>query len=359
MKTRSIILLTTIASICMVTVIVIGCKKDSDPEPLKENKIKAWVVGDQDSTTYGMILYTEDGGESWVRQGQGSPALQGIDVNDIYVIDSANVWAVCSRNVIIRTTDGGKTWNRVPAPSNPADPGLFSIFVANNNRIWISGAHGVVYKSDNDGNNWTVFDTNFFQSGFMQGIHAITPDIVYVVGQHGTGLNARGFIAITRDAGTSWDTIAPPDDYNKWWWIGVKATNTDNVIIHGQLGHYTISQDNGLTWKNDSIMKSGCQSQDMNDLVMVSPLIFWCAGDNYILKTTNGGSSWMKQSSDSSPFCPYQVSIDAINDQTAIIVWENAGGENIGKIQKTTDGGNTWTLKLEIGSRLKKVSYVH
>lgn len=292
----------------------------------------------QDSTTYGMILHTEDGGETWVRQGQGSSALQGIDVIDLFVLDSSNVWAVCSHNTLIRTTDGGLTWNQVPTPANSLDPDLSSISFADKNTIWISGYQGVIYKSTNAGSSWTVFDPNLFHHAYLQGIHAITPSIIYAAGQD--SLFIKGMIAVTYNAGISWDTILLQDDYNHWKWIGMTATNTDNVIIYGQEGHYTISHDNGSTWQNDTVLDPGYGSGDINGLVMVTPLIFWTACDNLVEKTTDGGNSWEKQTAQPIAFSQFMLGIDAINDQTAIAVLHPTTNHN-GRIFKTSDGGKT------------------
>jgi hypothetical protein len=51
-----------------------ACKKEEDnPSPVK--KKYAWAVGTTDSTGYGMILFSPDGGETWQRQGESSSAL--------------------------------------------------------------------------------------------------------------------------------------------------------------------------------------------------------------------------------------------------------------------------------------------
>jgi len=359
MKLRLLILLATVTTIGVIALNLSGCKKKSSTEPTETIKVKAWVVGVQDSTTYGMILHTEDGGETWVRQGQGSPVLQGIDVNNLYVLDSANVWAVCSHNTLIRTTDGGLTWTKVLTPSNSLYPDLSSISFVGTNTIWISGDNGTVYNSNNAGNSWTVFDSSFFCKGLMQGIYAITPNTVYVVGQYNLLTeNTRGFIAVTQNAGSTWDTISLPNNYNQWWWIGVKATSTNNIIIYGKWGHYSMSNNNGLTWANDSVVESGMLgSGDINCLVMVTPTIFWAACDDLIEETTNDGSNWKIQSAQPS-FSPYMLGIDAINNQTALTVY-HAQNSNFGRIYKTIDGGNTWSLKLQIDCELNKVSYVH
>ena len=357
MKSKLLILSATFAAIGVIALNLTACKKKSTPGPPEVTKVKAWAVGDQDTITkHGMILRTEDGGESWVRQGKDSPALQGVDVNDLVVLDSVTVLAVCTHNTLIRTTDGGLTWNQVPTPANPFNPALSSISLLDGNTIWISGYNGVVYKSTDSGNSWTVFDPNLFFNGYMQGIHAITADLVYVAGQYDAPHGKRGIIALTRNAGNSWDTISLMNNYNQWWWIGAKATSPNNVIVFGQKGHYSISHDNGSSWQNDSITKSEGAPQDINCLVMVTPQVFWCACDDDVYKTTDGGNTWEMQLTKATTLM--LVGIDAINDQFAMIVWQ-CEMPQASTIQKTTDGGKTWTVKYETGFWLHKIAFVH
>ena len=76
--------------VASLLIIINGCKKDDDePNPAPVQKKLAWVVGDADSTNYGMILFSSDGENTWVRQGEGSTALQGIDVNDVCIVDGS------------------------------------------------------------------------------------------------------------------------------------------------------------------------------------------------------------------------------------------------------------------------------
>jgi len=76
-----------------------SCIKNDDPVP-DELKKYAWVAGSVDSTGYGMILYSADGGENWERQGEENPSLLGVHVLDIWAVDDQTVWAVGSGNVI-------------------------------------------------------------------------------------------------------------------------------------------------------------------------------------------------------------------------------------------------------------------
>ena len=62
-------------SILMISILfsISSCKKNNDnndPDFPEKNKY-AWVSGEVDSTGSGMILFTPDAGETWVRQGRG------------------------------------------------------------------------------------------------------------------------------------------------------------------------------------------------------------------------------------------------------------------------------------------------
>ncbi|MFH1936040.1 MAG: YCF48-related protein [Bacteroidota bacterium] len=345
-------------SVFLIMLAVDGCKKKEIP-PVERTPV-AWVVGQQDSTTYGMILYSADGGDTWARQGQGSPVLQGIDVIDVWALDEQNVWAVCSDNTVIRSTDAGQHWVLVPTPPNPSSPNLCSISILNNINIWISGEHGVVYHSADAGNTWTVFDTNFFHRGLMQGICAITSQVIYVVGQWGfLKGDTRGFIARTMDAGVTWDSITPGDDYNRNLWIGVSATDPQHVIVYGGRSHYTYTLNGGVIWNNDSVPGGGGGGQppDINHLIMLDSQTWWGAFDmDNIFFTDDNGLSWTSQNS-VGPQNMYLVGIDAFSDQMALITGQSAGYPPAGKILKTTNGGALWEMTYSCRSILNKVRF--
>ena len=90
--------------IMMIALIaVVSCSQDEDNPISPERKKIAWACGFKDSTGYGMILYSADSGETWVRQGQGSDALKDADITDIWAVDENDIWAVGYQNTILRT----------------------------------------------------------------------------------------------------------------------------------------------------------------------------------------------------------------------------------------------------------------
>ena len=337
--------------------ILAGCSKASEnPQPV-EKKPYAWIAGACDSSGYGMILFSADGGDTWTRQGEKNPVLQGIDVCDIWAVDEHTVWAVCAENVILKTADGGKTWVQVPAPFQEKHPRLSAICIVNKTNVWISGSEGAVYNSTDDGATWTVFETNTFHNGLMQGIWAISSQKVYVAGGVGSTGKMRGFIAFTLDGGHTWDSVVPANDYNRHEWIGV-ASYGNTVVVYGGKAHYVVSADGGATWKNDSVpLTGGIGGADINHLVMVNPQTWWGAFDlSEIFLTTNGGAAWESQPGVNNG--EFNVGIDTFDGQLAITVGELSGWPRRGSVQKTSDGGKTWKNIHTYHSTLSKVSFI-
>ena len=361
MKTKKNLVLFFLFAMASLMVIPYGCKKKNDAQESTPAKKKyAWVVGVPDSTTYGMILFSPDGGDTWLRQGEGSAALQGISLYDVWAVDTNFVWAVGSNSSILKTNDGGKTWVRITSPQIPPATDFQSISMVGHNDIWISGESGTVIHSRDAGNTWTIFDTTFFHNGLMQGIHAINSQTVYVVGGFPVTNGVRGFIARTADGGQTWDSIIPENNYNRHEWIGVKAADMNHIVVYGGQSYYTFSKDAGATWENDSVPNTGgggTGGADINCLAMLDAQTWWGAFDyDDIFITTDNGTSWTKQSS-AGPGGMWLYGIDYYDRNLAVIVALSSDSPT-GKIIKTSNGGKVWELKYNSRSGLFKVSYI-
>lgn len=338
--------------IILAGLFLVNCKQSDPPEPPDQTKVVAWAVGAMDTNNVGVILYTDDAGETWRRQGD-TTMFRGVDINGIWAIDQQNAWIVCSDNQIYRTINGGESWIPILPPDIPGNPDLFSISILNNTTLWICGDRGTVYNSTDAGNTWTVYDTTSFRHGLMQGIHVITDNIVYVAGELTKEIGTWGFLARTLNGGITWDSISLPGNYNQYAWIGVTATDSNHVIVYGQTGHFSVTYNGGNTWMNGEQVSPS----DINSLVMLSPDAYWAACDyDKIFKTFDGGEIWIEQSS-AGPSESFLVGIDTYYTQTALIVGQSAGFQAAGKILKTTDGGNHWYLRHVSPSNLYKVAF--
>lgn len=111
-----------------------------------DNDKRGWVVG-----AGGTILKTEDGGETWTRQRSSISAT-------LYHVDfrGEQGWAVGERSTILRTTDGGQHWLLMSAPVRAT---LLSVQFVNEDEGWIVGRGGVILRSGDGGQTWIQQET--------------------------------------------------------------------------------------------------------------------------------------------------------------------------------------------------------
>lgn len=349
---------------CLIIALLTGsCNKNSEdpsiPETPEVNPV-AWAVGNQDSTNHAAVFYTADTGSTWIKQGANADALSGMDALNLFVIDTNNVWVVGSNRSIARTTDGGATWISVNPPDVDPVSTIECISVVNESEIWISGGNlstGFVCKTKDEGETWTVIEKSFFQGFLMQGILAITPQVIYAVGNNSTDTaSLKGRICRTTDGGATWDTISLAGNYNKSvLWIGVAAINENHVVVYGQTNHYTYTTNGGTTWTN-ALLNFGSIS-DINHLIMLDDQTWWAALDmGNILKTTDGGQTWTHQGSECSGSM-HLLGLDAYDDNIAIVTGMAVGWPPAGIILQTNDGGDTWTCPETLDFSMFKVSF--
>ncbi|HEY6188872.1 MAG TPA: YCF48-related protein [Pyrinomonadaceae bacterium] len=103
---------------------------------------RGWVVG-----ASGSILHTEDGGRTWLAQSSGTNAT-------LYHVDFRNErtgWAVGERGTILRTTDGGENWFPITVPVRST---LLSVQFASEDEGWIVGRGGTILRSGDGGRTW-------------------------------------------------------------------------------------------------------------------------------------------------------------------------------------------------------------
>ncbi|MFM9052651.1 MAG: WD40/YVTN/BNR-like repeat-containing protein [Bacteroidota bacterium] len=286
------------------------------------------------------MLKTVDGGKTFQRQGLGLSSLQGIALTDLFVVNRSEVWVVGNSCTLLHTMDGGDTWMNISLPNSNPDINLYGITYMNG-AIYLSGDEGVVYKSTDNGTNWTLCNTAGLNSIMLQGIWAITSDRVFAVGQYVPDID-RGLISYTEDGGTSWDTLMLSDDFNRHEWIGA-CSYGNSIVIYGTKNYYTYSTNNGITWLNDSINVPGAGGgADINHLVMLDEKTWWAALDNgHISRTTDGGLSWSQPNTGLG--VAFMLGIDFWNYFEAISVGEYAGWPRYGPVAHTSNAGNSWT----------------
>jgi photosystem II stability/assembly factor-like uncharacterized protein len=235
----------------------------------------------------GMILKTTDGGTNWIEQ------LSGTDFNltDVYFMDENTLFAVGNHwdsAVILNATIGG-TWNtQYSVLTEETAVWLSSVYFSDSTTGYVAGgrAHanqteGILLKTTDGGITWDVLPAETFplNSTFFTG-----SDKGYVAGGFCNEIGCSGEILKTSDGGSTWvPQIIPPN------------TEILNSVCFPDVNTGYIAGDNGTVFKTTNggsawSYQSSNVFQDLNSIYFPDATTGYIVGDSgTILKTTNGG----------------------------------------------------------------------
>jgi photosystem II stability/assembly factor-like uncharacterized protein len=191
-----------------------------------------FVAGDS-----GVFLKTKDGGTTWTRLDAGNNAK----IMGVHAVDS-NLVYVCTwdSGKVIKTTDGGGTWNNAFAGNTLADAAMGICFTSARKGFVCKGkstpfpySNSRILRTLDGGATWdTVFTTTQWLS-YIQ-----FPDA-----GHGYATGSGGTVFKTIDSGATW-TASTVD--NSLWMSGVFFLNKDTGYVSGA-GGTLVNNTYGLT----------------------------------------------------------------------------------------------------------------
>jgi len=201
------------------------------------NTSLGWAVGRHEffGGGVGRIVRSTDGGRSWVVQ----HTVPGAYMEDVEVLDPQTVLALgqvpTGPRFILRTANGGQTWNDV-SPSQ-------AVFMASDfvdaNTGWVVGAR--IYKSTNGGQSW---------------VEQFTPgELLYSVSfgdaLHGWAVGWGPTLLRTTDGGQTWTPQSANAPTNVLF--AVEALGPDVAWIAGGDGFVASTTDGGQSWQPESL----------------------------------------------------------------------------------------------------------
>jgi photosystem II stability/assembly factor-like uncharacterized protein len=255
--------------------------------------------------TAGRILHTSDGA-TWQEQS----VSQRHYFTDVAFADAQHGWAVGTAGAIRHTTDGGVTWAAQALGTRTA----------------------------------------------FQQVEAPSPTDAWVLGMTPGSAGAEVFMRTT-DAGSSWTTLSPPEDF---WPFTMRFVSGAEGWAAGwgrketEIAHTT---DGGATWTR-SVLKGAAGGMLPLAMDFTDPQHGWLVGTMFatgagaVLRTQDGGATWMPTAGAFKN--EIFSSVDFIDRDHGWV----AGRD----VWSTADGGMTWTREvasLGLGSAVAAIDAGH
>ncbi|MBI2417460.1 MAG: T9SS type A sorting domain-containing protein [Ignavibacteriales bacterium] len=230
-------------------------------------------TGWQIANTAGLsVLKTTDGGSTWNTKGffpaTGKKVIFSDNMHGFVGADSGRIY---------QTADGGESWQLYKLNSNVP---LYSMAAISADTVWALGGFGLktyVYKTADAGLNWNAIDT-------ISGSVTMTSPLTFTDGLHGWIIRGGATMFKTVDGGWNWSSIQglPTGVASMQFkdstsgWLGCVA------------GKLATTTDGGNTWAQKQIFASGT----ILDLHWNGTEL-WALGENkHIAFSADMGNSW-------------------------------------------------------------------
>ncbi|MFY8000663.1 MAG: YCF48-related protein [Candidatus Kapaibacteriota bacterium] len=222
----------------------------------------------------GNIITTQDGGTTW----QAARSNAVVDFSDVFFINPRRGWAVSTsgRGGVYATQDSGRTWTLQSAQ-------VFASSVSFSDSLngAAAGENGTVYRTVNGGQTWT--EQRIPSPNTVNDVQFVSPQSGFVA--------ARDGIFSTSDGGTTWTKSAVP--------VGEDIGFTNIHFVNPQIGWATgenntllATTNGGQTWQQQ-VVPTPNTNDDLDAVRFVTPNIGWVSSGNARLyRTTDGGRSW-------------------------------------------------------------------
>ena len=181
----------------------------------------------------GHILVSSDGGTSWTQAKVPTRAL----LTGVYLHDGQLGWAVGHDAVVLRTRDGGVSWQRVHyAPENERP--LLDVWFKDAERGLATSAYGELLATRDGGDSWQPRAIRDGDDFHLNQLAAAADGTLYVAAE-------AGHLYRSDDAGETWLPLPSPYAGS---FFGLLPLAEGPVLAFGLRGHLFASADRGRTW---------------------------------------------------------------------------------------------------------------
>ena len=191
--------------------------------------------------------------------------------------DEKNGWAAGHGGVIVHTEDGGNTW-RIQRESSSENNPLFDIQFVSQSVGYACGAYDTLLKSTDGGKTWTLSAPG--SDNIYNGLAFFDEETGFLVGEFGTVLR-------TTDGGKSWEKIDLGGHEGSLF--GITLLDSQRILVYGVAGNVFRSEDGGHHWVEVSLEQDKSLFRGAAD----GDTVVLVGSTGTVLVSSDGGKSFL------------------------------------------------------------------
>lgn len=215
-----------------------------------------WICGGNISADSSIILHTTDGGANWIHQ----TCPVAVNLHDIFFLNNKRGWVVGENGAVLQTENAGTNWTVVATGRTEK---FYSVFFVDDSTGWVGG--NSILKTTNGGRTWNQ-QLAYAEPDYIRKIYFLTPLVGWAVKQ---GL--EGALLKTMNGGATWDKVEIGTvnslydisviDENVGWVVGTYSTilKSAALIVPVELSSFE------AFWRNSRVELNWATASESNN----------------------------------------------------------------------------------------------
>jgi photosystem II stability/assembly factor-like uncharacterized protein len=261
------------------------------------------------------------------------------DLGDITLLNDVEAWAVGYDEKhprrVYHSKDGGDTWEAMDVPGNNFT--MKAVSFPDTQHGWAVGGNGLIIRTANGGRSWELLKAP--TSSDLQAVHFVNARIGFVGGRDAVGdrltdeVTGSFEILRTKDGGETWRRCYGEKQPDSFFQIASLSESIVFVVLDGNRLMRTDNQ--GETWKDIPL-----SVKYVTSIAFAPDGVGWMVGPQGTFQSSeDGGKNWRQSTSLAQSIMSKDWEAIGFNSKGQGLAVGKAGS-----VALTSDSGKTWEL---------------